>query len=70
VWAARFSESAQNQTLEIYSTTILVRGPRRDSIRRKALSSSATQPAVGAKPFLAAWMNTALPRPATRGRVL
>ncbi len=54
----------------LYSTTILVRGPRRESIRRSVLSSSATQPAVGAKPCRAAWINTALPRPAMRGRVL
>ena len=31
---------------------------------------SATHPAVGAKPGRATWTNTALPRPAIRGRVL
>ena len=49
---------------------ILVRGPTRASSRRSEFIVSATQPAVGAKPGRATWMNTALPRPATRGRVL
>ena len=35
-----------------------------------ASGRSATQPAVGANPARATWMKTALPRPATRGRVL
>ena len=40
------------------------------SSRIDRTARSATQPAVGAKPGRATWMNTALPRPATRGRVL
>ena len=50
--------------------TIRVRGPMRAISRRNASAFSATQPAVGAKPGRATWMNTALPRPAIRGRVL
>ncbi len=49
---------------------MLVRGPTRASRRRSEFIVSATQPAVGANPERATWMNTALPRPATRGRVL
>ena len=45
-------------------------GPSRSISRRKRSASSATQPAVGANSRRAIWTNTALPRPATRGRVL
>jgi len=50
--------------------TIRVRGPMRAISRRNASAFSATHPAVGAKPGRAMCTNTALPRPAIRGRVL
>ena len=45
-------------------------GPTRSNKWRSRARVIATQPAVGAKPGLATWMNTALPRPAMRGRRL
>ncbi len=50
--------------------SIRVRGPNRANSRRKSLAASATQPAVGERSGRATCTNTALPRPATRGRVL
>ena len=44
--------------------------PGRASSRRRSFSPSATQPAVGDRLGRATCTNTALPRPATRGRVL
>ena len=45
-------------------------GPTLANSRRNRGNSIATHPAVGRIPGRATWMNTALPRPATRGRVL
>ncbi len=50
--------------------SIRVLGPSRASSRRSTPASSATQPAVGPRFGRATWTNTALPRPAMRGRVL
>src|SRR6185503_1323279 len=53
-----------------YRMTIRVPGPIFFSNPRNRPLGIATQPAVGANPGRARWMKTALPRPATRGRVL
>jgi hypothetical protein len=53
-----------------YAMSMRVAGPSRAISRRSAFASSATQPAVGANLGRAIWMNTALPRPTIRGRVL
>jgi len=45
-------------------------GPTRSNKCRMRDRVIATQPAVGANPGLATWMNTALPRRVTRGRAL
>ena len=59
-------EAARTESVDSTSSD-----PMRPSRRREvAARRSATQPAVGAKPGRATWMNTALPRPAMRGRVL
>jgi hypothetical protein len=50
--------------------TILVRGPSRRNTCNIADLVMAIQPAVGPKFSRARCKNTALPRPATRGRVL
>jgi hypothetical protein len=49
---------------------IAVLGPSRASNRFSVLAGMDTHPAVGVMSALATWMNTALPRPDTRGRWL
>src|SRR5438876_6832812 len=69
----RFGSEAQQRPLqaaEIHPITIRVFGPIRASRRSMAGFVIATQPAVGEKFFRARCRNTALPRPAIRGRVL
>ncbi len=59
-----------NKKLDQSSIVIRVRGPMHAISRRNGPAASATQPAVGERSGRATCTNTALPRPATRGRAL
>ena len=59
----------------VFAGVLPERGPRPEVVVADNqvicdLQKGSTQPAVGAKPARAMWMNTALPRQATRGRAL
>ena len=65
-----FVSRCKSKAIARYRISIAVRGPRSFRSRRIRPLGIATQPAVGPSPGLARGRNTALPRPATRGRVL